>query len=194
VTEKLAYGQCRRCAAYAESPTYECATCGINDVEWFPMPVVYVATSNRGTVTFDGDEPANDHATAQNRRDVQHDHRSVMLPAAGVLAFCGSIACLIGAYQGSNASVSVSLVILGVTGGPFVMFALGAFAHRKKEQAFASAAATIGAVMSLGEAFISGLAGSLFTSSGAPSTILSVAPVLFVLAALAGGIAAGSRS
>jgi hypothetical protein len=194
VTEKLAYGQCRRCAAYAESPTYECATCGINDVEWFPTPVVYVATSNRGTVTFHGDEPANDHATAQNRRDAQHDHRSVMLPAAGVLAFCGSIACLLGAYQGGNASVSVSLVVLGVTGGPFVLFGLGDLARRRKEQAFASAAALVAAVMSLGDAFISGLAGSFFTSSGATSTVLSVSPLLFVLAALAGGIAAGSRS
>jgi hypothetical protein len=116
-----------------------------------------------------------------------------MMPAAVVLALCGSSACLIGVYQDGNASVSISLVILGVTGGPFVLFALGAFAQRKKEQAFASAAAVIGAVISLGDAMLSGLAGSFFTSSGATSTILSESPLFFVLAALAGGIAAGSH-
>jgi hypothetical protein len=193
VTERLAYGQCRRCAADTVDSTYRCAHCGSDDVELFHMPVVYGTSSTTDTAAFDGDEPAHDPAAAPNTRDVHHDHSAIMLPAAVVLALGGCIACMVGAHQDGGEGVWVSLIILGVTGGPFVLFALGDLARRGNEQAFASTAAVIGVVMSLGVAMISGLAGSLFTSGGATSAIVSVSPLLFVLAALAGGIAAAHR-
>jgi hypothetical protein len=86
VTERLAYGQCRRCAADTVDSTYRCAHCGSDDVELFHMPVVYGASSTTDTAAFDGDEPAHDPAAAPNTRDVHHDHSAIMLPAAVVLA------------------------------------------------------------------------------------------------------------
>lgn len=44
MTEKLAYGQCSRCAAYADSPTFKCENCGTNYVELFPTPRVLEST------------------------------------------------------------------------------------------------------------------------------------------------------
>ena len=50
MTEKIAYGQCQRCAAYAHSPTYKCESCGTNYVELFPSPVSF-ESADASTVT-----------------------------------------------------------------------------------------------------------------------------------------------
>jgi hypothetical protein len=49
VTERLTYGQCRRCGAYADSPTYRCEICGTNYVELFPTPVALDSTAEELT-------------------------------------------------------------------------------------------------------------------------------------------------
>jgi uncharacterized OB-fold protein len=49
VTERLVHGQCRRCGAYAESPTYHCETCGTNNVDLFRTPVVLAGARNAET-------------------------------------------------------------------------------------------------------------------------------------------------